>query len=50
MVCEQSATSGGALVADLCIRGVWTPQAETLFDIRVVDTDAQSYCDHTPMA
>ena len=50
VVCEQSATSGGALVADLCFWGVWILQAETLFDIRVVDTDAQSYCDHTPMA
>ena len=35
MVCEQSATSDGALVADLYVRGVWIPQAEALFDIRV---------------
>ena len=32
-----------ALVADLGVRGVWQPQAEALFDVRVVDTDAQSY-------
>ena len=32
-----------ALIADLAVRGVWVPQAEALFDIRVVDTDAQSY-------
>ena len=37
-----------ALVADLGVRGVWLPQAEALFDIRVVDTDAQSYSNHTP--
>ena len=32
-----------ALVADLGVRGVWQPQAEALFDIRVIDTDAQSH-------
>ena len=25
-------------------------QAEALFDIRVVDTDSQPYCDRTPVA
>ena len=29
---------GETLVADLCIHRVWQPQAEALFDIRVVDT------------
>ena len=38
-----------ALVADLSVRGVWTPQSEVLFDIRIVDTDAQSYCSRPPM-
>ena len=32
-----------ALVADLGVRGVWQPQTEALFDIRVIDTDAQSH-------
>ena len=32
-----------ALVADLEVRGVWQPQTEALFDIRVIDTDAQSH-------
>ena len=50
MICEQSATSGGALVADLYVQGVWVSQAETLLDIHVVDTDTQSYHDRTPMA
>ena len=36
------------LVADLCIRGVWLPQAEALFDIRIIDTDAQSYLSQPP--
>ena len=31
-----------ALVADLGIRGAWQPQAQTLFDVRVMDTDDQS--------
>ena len=34
----------------LAIRGVWIPQAKVLFDIRAVDTDTQSFCDHIPMA
>ena len=37
-----------ALVADLGIRGVWQPQAEALFDICMIDTDAQSYQSHSP--
>ena len=32
-----------ALVADLSVRGVWQPQATTFFDVRVVDSDANSY-------
>ena len=50
MICEQSATSGGALVADLCAREVLVPQADALFDICVVETDTQSYHGHNPMA
>ena len=38
-----------ALVAYLSVRGVWTPQSEALFDIRIVDTDARSYCSRPPM-
>ena len=40
--------SGETLVADLSVRGVWLPQAEALFDVRIVDTNAQSYLTHTP--
>ena len=36
-----------ALVADLGVRGVWQPQTEALFDIRVTDTDAQSCAQRT---
>ena len=32
-----------ALVADLGMRGAWQPQTEALFEVRVIDTDAQSY-------
>ena len=39
---------GETLVVDLSVRSVWLPQAEALFDVRVVDTDAQSYLSHTP--
>jgi hypothetical protein len=33
------------LVADLGVRGVWEAQRETLFDVRVTDTDALCYAD-----
>ena len=41
-------TGTPALIADLAIYGVWLPQTEVLFHIRVIvlDTDAQSYSDH----
>ena len=32
-----------SLVADLGVRGVWQPQTQALFDIRVIDTDAPSH-------
>ena len=31
------------LIADLGARGVWQPQAQALFDVRVIDTDAPSH-------
>ena len=37
-----------ALIGDLAIRGVWMPQVEALFDVRIIDTDAQSYSKHSP--
>ena len=33
----------GGLLLDLGIRGVWQPQVEALFDVKVVDTDAPSH-------
>ena len=50
VICEQSATYGGALVADLCVQGLWILQAEVLFDNFLIDTDAHSYSDCIPMA
>ena len=46
----QDASDDGhsALIADLVVRGVWQPQCDALFDIRVVDTDAPSYHSCTP--
>ncbi|KAL5481503.1 hypothetical protein EMCRGX_G021677 [Ephydatia muelleri] len=35
------------LIADLSIRGVWQPQTVALLDVRVIDTNAQSYASHT---
>ena len=39
-----------ALIADLGVGGVWIPQGEALFDVRVVDTDAASYVNHSVSA
>ena len=36
------------LIADMCVHDVCESQTEALFDIGVVDTDAWSYCAHTP--
>ena len=47
VVCDGSA-GADTLIADLCVHGVWESQTEALFDIRVVDTDAQSYCTCSP--
>ena len=41
--------SGKVLIADLCVRGVWLPQVKVLFDVHVIDTDAQSYLRHPPL-
>ena len=35
----------GALITDLAAHGIWQPQYEAIFDIRVVDTDELSYHD-----
>ena len=45
---RDSSNGADALIADLCVRGAWEPQTEVLFDVRVVDTDAQSYRARTP--
>ena len=42
--------SSSALIADLGVRGVWTPQAEALFDVRVTDMDASSYVNRSVAA
>ena len=48
VVREAGHDEQGALVADLAIRGVWQPQCEGIFDIRVVDTDVLSYRARAP--
>ena len=53
IVCEEShddLSSGDTLVTDLRVRGVWQPQVDALFDVRVVDTDVPSYQGRTPQA
>ena len=48
VVVEAEDQHGETLIADLCVYRVWVPQAEALFDIRIVDTGTQSYFRHTP--
>ena len=36
-------TDEPSLVTDLGVRGVWQPQTQALFDVRVIDTDAPSH-------
>ena len=52
IVCESSSTdpSSVTLIADLRIRGVWQPQVDVLFDVRVTDVDAPSYRNRSPQA
>ena len=47
-IVHDSSDGTDALIADLSVCGAWEPQTEALFDIRVVDTDAQSYRARTP--
>ena len=49
-VIREASSEHDALVADLGIRGVWEPLAEVLFDIRVTDTDTQSYHSLSPQS
>ena len=37
------------MVADLSVHGIWFPQSKALFDVRVIDTDAWSYLDRSPL-
>jgi len=48
LIVHNSSEGTNTLIADLCVHGTWEPRTEALFDIRVVDTDAQSYHAHTP--
>ena len=48
VVQEASDDGRTVLKADLVVRGVWQPQCDAVFDVRIVDTDAPSYCSHTP--
>ena len=47
-VVNDGSAGSDTLIADLCVHGVWEAQTEALFDIRVIDTDARSYCTRGP--
>ena len=50
VVCEPTSddSTTDTLIADLRVRGVWEPQVDAIFDVRVVDTDAPSYLSRPP--
>ena len=48
LVVRDGSAGADTLITDLYVWGVWEPQTEALFDIRVVDTDARSYCARSP--
>ena len=41
VVCDSDG-DGPGFIADLGVRGMWQPQGEALFDVRVVNTDAHA--------
>ena len=45
-IVREASDDSSALKVDLAVRGVWQPQCDALFDIRLVDTDAPSYRSH----
>ena len=47
---DDPASDDPGLHLGLGIRGVWQPQVEALFDIRVIDTDAPSYRRRSPVS
>jgi len=49
IVCDGNEVSP-ALIADLGVRGVWIPLTEALFNVRVADTGAASYVNHSVSA
>ena len=44
----ETQVDDSGLRLDLGVRGVWQPQAEALFDFKVIDTDAPSYSNRSP--
>jgi len=51
VICEETVDScDDTLIGDLRARGVWQPQVNAVFDVRVVDTDAPSYRFQSPEA
>ena len=47
VVQEASDDGHTVLKADMAVCGVWQPQCDAIFDVRIVDTDASSYRSRT---
>ena len=46
IICESTIddSTSETCIVDLRVRGVWESQLDAIFDVRVFDTDAPSYC------
>ena len=44
----SSDSSGGGLIADFAVHGIWQCQSTALFDVRITDSDSPSYADKPP--
>ena len=48
-VVNEAQNGSDGLIGDISVRGVWQSQSTTIFDVRVVDSDAPSYTGKSPL-
>ena len=42
-IVREADSAHEALIGDISARGVWQPQATTVFDVQIIDSDAPLY-------
>ena len=48
-VVKEAQNGSDGLIGDISVRGVWQSQSTSIFDVRVVDSDAPSYTGKPPL-